>query len=238
MGHITFTLLNSFSILFFFCTRIQSFEMVQTKAGKRWKCRKRSLTSHPFSFSLCESVCMKYRKEKRPRGARLQSASAGSRSLWVYMSVSVCVCFRPMGQCLRNGECAAHSCFSAHFRGRSEGWEDSLLPAPPNTHSYHPSSLCHRGTVQMERKGVRQKRAHQCLTHPPQLWTSLTVPASSLQAYFSFQIQRVSLSISAISFLSEWQRSLRFAEFVYFHERVSDSDLLWWSNRVVMKRGG
>lgn len=116
-------------------------------------------------------------------------------------------------------ECAAHSCFSAHCRGRSGGWEDRLLttsPFPPTSSS----TLCHGGMARLGGKEwypITASRPCGFELH------SLTLPPL-LQLTFLFQIQRASLSISAISFLSKWHRSLRSAEFVYFHEWVSH----WW----------
>lgn len=107
-----------------------------------------------------------------------------------------------MGQCLRSRECVAHSCFPAHCSGRSGGWRDRLL-----TTSYHPSTLCYRGTAQIGRKGLEAEES----PSPPSptcLWTSLTVPASSLLAYISFKF-----FVALFLYQSSLPSPLRVAEF-------------------------
>lgn len=149
------------------------------------------------------------------------------------------VCFRPMGQCLRIGECAAHSCFSTHCRGRSWGWEDRLLTTSPSLSTTRPPFATAARHRWEERSEVEESPSPPHTPPSPVLhFTHCPCLLSSLFT-FLFQIQCASLSISVIYFplLSEWQRSLRFAEFVYFHEFWL-KDLLWWSNGVVMKHGG
>lgn len=126
------------------------------------------------------------------------------------MSVPACVfvyvCLRPTGQCLRHGECAAHSCFSAHCRGRSGGWEDRLLTTSPFPPTPRPPFATGA------RCGWEERIEAERSPSPPHtsLFLNFTLCSCLLSSSSLSNSMCLSLSISVISFLSEWQRSLRF----------------------------
>lgn len=155
--------------------------------------------------------------EERPWGACVKSASTGSHPMSVPACVFVYVCLRPTGQCLRHGECAAHSCFSAHCRGRSGGWEDRLLTTSPFPPTPRPPFATGA------RCGWEERIEAERSPSPPHtsLFLNFTLCSCLLSSSSLSNSMCLSLSISVISFLSEWQRSLRF---VYFHKWASD---LW-----------
>ena len=116
---------------------------------------------------------------------------------------------------------------------RVRGSTFNYLPLP--SHPIPPSATGHgmHGRTGVRRKGLR----------PPCFWTSLSVPASSPLASISLSNSSclsLSLSLSPASLASP----LRVAAFfevcgVCLFPWVSFRlDVLWWSHRVVMKRGG
>lgn len=153
------------------------------------------------------------------------SASTGS----LPKRVPECVCLRPveaLGTTLRSGECAAHSCFFAHFSGRSMGgWEDRLLTAS----SAPPAATPPFATGAMAQKKKKEERISLNFTRCPRLLSS------HLNFTFEFSVPLLCISVICFPLLTERQPSLRFVEFVYFHECVSDC---WLRNAAVREAPG
>lgn len=150
------------------------------------------------------------------------------------------MCFRPVGQCFSSGECAAHSCFSAHCCGRSERWEDRLLTtshSPPTTSLPFTTGVLHGWEE-------RSEAGESTSTPPPYTLPALNFTHCpcllSSGKHFSFKFN-VPPSVSQSSYSSP----LRVAAFfevcrVCLFPWLSFwlMDMLWWSDKAVMKRGG
>ena len=168
--------------------------------------------SHPFFLHSCtaQAYVGVYETEEGDLRVHVLRVHVQVHVLWVRLSVGL----GPMGQCLRSRECAAHSWFSPYCCGRSEGWEHRLLTTSPS----HPT-LHHRA------RHVWEDSTEAGGAQTPLLLNFTQYPCLlSSRFHFSFKfIVPLSLYLRHLFLLpSEWQRSLRFAEFVYFHEWVSD----------------
>lgn len=145
--------------------------------------------------------------------------------LWVF----VYVCFRPMGHCMgrereRERPTAVFPLIAVGGqRVRGETFNH------PSLLSHHPFALCHGDTARPrgEKWGRREPIS---ASHP--LWfelQSLSLPLSStcLSFYFS---RLFPLKVAALF------EVCRVCLFLWVTFELMN--LLWWSNRVVMKRGG
>lgn len=155
------------------------------------------------SLSVFKCVCL--RKQQRLWGACVKSASTGSHP----MRAAQCVCGRVFwahGTRLEEWGVSSPQLFFCLLPWEvGKGWENGLLTTSPSPSATSPPLWGARHG--QEERGEAALNS----THYPCLF---------------FQIQHASACISVICFplLVDQQRSLRFEEFVYFHEWLSD----WW----------
>ena len=171
---------------------------------QKWSVKFHFLVNYPFkvihilifcffqSYAMGAYIYVRWREEekggRRPKGACVKNASAGSYLLSVSECVFGCVLQAHGTVFEEKGVCSPQLFSSLLLWEVGGGWENGLLTASPSA-SEQQSALCHGAAARMGGKEWEPITASPIPPPPPPpplwLWTSLTVPASTSLAWVS-----------------------------------------------------